>query len=84
VPKFYLKGFMDRQQVLWVYEKGQNAPRASTPKKEGHRENYYTFTDRGTPDDSTEKMLSKAESMVAPSLPRSRNLAIRSSRVQDE
>ena len=62
VPKFYLKGFMDRQQVLWVYEKGQNAPRASNPKQEGHRENYYTFTDRDTPDDSTEKMLSKAES----------------------
>ena len=73
VPKFYLKGFMDRQQVLWVYEKGQNAPRPSNAKKEGHRENYYTFTDRGTPDDSTEKMLSKAESMVAPTIKKLRN-----------
>jgi len=68
VPEFYLKGFMDKKHVLWVYEKGTNAPRPSTPKQEGHRENYYTFTDRGYADDSAEKMLSRAESMVAPTI----------------
>jgi hypothetical protein len=64
---------MDQQHVLWVYEKSKTAPRASTPRKEGHRENYYTFTDRGFPDDSPEKILSKAESMVAPTIKRLRN-----------
>lgn len=59
---------MDRCKALWVYEKGKNAPKASTPKQEGHRENYYTFTDRGFQDDSAEKMLSRAESLVAPTI----------------
>src|ERR1017187_366861 len=66
VPKFYLKGFTDKNKKLWVYEKGSNAPRESTPKSEGNIENYYTFTDRGYPDDQAEKMLARAESTVAP------------------
>jgi hypothetical protein len=82
VPKFYLKGFTDKQGSLWVYEKGTNAPRESTPKKEGHRENYYTFTDRGFPDDSTEKMLSKVESMVAPVMKKLANPLFKMSEVQ--
>src|ERR1700732_4798211 len=66
VPKFYLKGFTGSSKKLWVYEKGCNAPRESTPKHEGHLENYYTFTDRGYPDDQAEKMLAKVESAIAP------------------
>ena len=68
MPKFYLKGFADKQGMLWVYEKGKNAPRASKPKAEANRENYYVFTDRGTPDDGAEKLLSKVESIVAPTI----------------
>jgi hypothetical protein len=65
VPKFYLKGFTDKRGALWVYEHGVNAPRQSKPKHQGHRANYYTFDDRGQPDASTEKVLSRAESVVA-------------------
>jgi hypothetical protein len=66
VPKFYLKGFTDKNKRLWVYEKGANAPRESTPKSEGNIENYYTFTDRGYPNDQAERMLARAESAMAP------------------
>jgi hypothetical protein len=66
IPKFYLKGFMDKDHELWVYEKNATAPRRSTPKMEGHRENYYTFDDFGLPDSSTERMLSRTESLAAP------------------
>jgi hypothetical protein len=68
VPKFYLKGFTDKNGSLWVYEKGRNAPRESSPKAEGNQENYYVFSDRGYPDDSAEKVFSKAESVVAPTI----------------
>jgi hypothetical protein len=68
VPKFYLKGFTDQKKSLWVYEYGRNAPRESDPKHEGHRPNYYTFADRGQPDDSAEKLLSRIESIVAPTI----------------
>jgi hypothetical protein len=66
VPKFYLKGFTDNSKRLWVYEKGSNAPRESTPKNEGNIENYYTFADRGHPDDQAEKMLARVECAIAP------------------
>src|SRR5947209_17314037 len=39
LPRFYLKGFTEKKQ-LWVYEKGK-PPRASKPKYEAQRENYY-------------------------------------------
>lgn len=68
VPRFYLKGFTDKKGSLWVYEHGKNAPRESDPKREGHRQNYYTFADRGHPDDSAEKLLSRVESVVAPTI----------------
>jgi hypothetical protein len=68
VPKFYLKGFTGDKGALWVYEKGKNKPRESKPKNEGHRENYYSFADRGCLDDSTEKILSRTESIVAPTI----------------
>jgi hypothetical protein len=72
VPRFYLKGFTDKQRKLWVYEQAK-ALRPSKPKDEAHRENYYVFTDRGYPDDQVEKLLSKAESLVAPVICKLRN-----------
>lgn len=66
VPRFYLNGFRDKNGVLWVYEKGAVGPQASTPKKEGSREDYYIFTELGERDDSTEHMLGTIENMVAP------------------
>ncbi len=68
VPKFYLKGFMGKQRKLWVHEKGQNAPRESTPKHEGHRANYYVYTDRGYPDDQAERLLQRTETIVSPTI----------------
>jgi len=66
VPEFYLKGFTERKHTLWVYEKGLSCPRSSTPRQEGSIRNYYRFDDIGVPDDSVEKMLGKAESLVSP------------------
>ena len=63
--KFYLKGFTDPQKTLWVYEKGKPS-RASKPKDEAHRENYYTYEDKGYQDTTIERSLSKSESIVAP------------------
>lgn len=40
VPKFYLKGFTGRNGVLSVHER-HKPPRASKPKDEANRENYY-------------------------------------------
>jgi hypothetical protein len=77
IPKFYLKGFTDKEGSLWVYENGKTAPRRSTTKHEGHRENYYVFEDRGFPDDSTEKMLSRVESVVAPTIKKLANSQFR-------
>jgi hypothetical protein len=68
VPRFYLNRFTDRSRTLWVYEHGQEKARASTPKREGHRENYYTFTDLGYPNDAAETMLAKIETIVAPTM----------------
>lgn len=68
IPKFYLKGFTDKDGVLWVYEKGKNAPRNSTPKNEACLDNYYTFTDRGYADSGTETILGKIESHIAPTV----------------
>lgn len=65
VPKFYLKGFTDKDGSVWVYEKGK-PPRESSPKKEANREEYYTFDDRGYADSHIEVALSHAESIVAP------------------
>ena len=65
IPKFYLKGFMDEKKQLWVLEK-RKAPRASRPKEEAHRPDFYTFTDRGSRDESAEQALCLAENTVAP------------------
>lgn len=72
IPRFYLKGFTESKQ-LWVYEKGK-APRASKPKDEAQRDNYYMVHDAaGHGPDSVERMLSKIESIVAPTFRRLAN-----------
>jgi hypothetical protein len=80
VPKLYLKGFADNG-ILWVHEKGK-APRKSKPKDEAHRDNYYSHSDRGYVDDSVEKMLGKAESLVAPVIRKLANPQFRMSPIQ--
>jgi len=65
IPKFYLKGFTDKVRTLWVYEKF-NAMRASTPKKEAHRADYYTHAEDGQRDETAENMLKVVESCAAP------------------
>lgn len=64
IPRFYLKGFTDREGVLWVYEKFK-APRASKPKEEAHRPDYYTHADAGERDETAENLLKGIESRVA-------------------
>jgi len=66
LPRFYLKGFMDAQKQLWVYERGQTAPKPSKPKYEGHRLNYYAIEQDENRTNQVEDMFSRVESMVAP------------------
>jgi len=65
IPKFYLKGFTDKQGSLWVYEKFKPL-RESKPKKEAHRPDYYTHAEKGERDETAEDLLKKVESQVAP------------------
>src|SRR5690349_313567 len=67
IPKLYLKGFTDKNGVLWVYEKFKPI-RASTPRDEAHRPDYYTHSETGERDESVEGVLEKVESRVAPVL----------------
>ncbi len=65
IPKFYLKGFTDREHQLWVFEKFKPM-RASKPKQEAHRPDYYTHSEEGQRDETAENILKEAESRVAP------------------
>jgi Protein of unknown function (DUF4238) len=51
IPKFYLKGFTDKQGKLWVCEKFKPV-RDSKPKLEAHRPDYYTHADWGERDET--------------------------------
>ncbi|MGB9075133.1 MAG: DUF4238 domain-containing protein [Terriglobales bacterium] len=64
VPKFYLKGFTDQFGVLWVCEKFKPI-RASKPKKEAHRPDYYTHAEQGERDETAEDNFKIVESRVA-------------------
>jgi hypothetical protein len=65
IPKFYLKGFTDEQKRLWVCEKFKPI-RASKPKDEAHRPDYYTHAEQGERDETAEDILKQAESRAAP------------------
>ena len=65
VPRFYLKGFTDKHGVLWVYERFK-PKRASKPKHEAHRPDYYTHAEHGFRDESAEAELRKMESLAGP------------------
>lgn len=65
IPKFYLKGFTDKQRNLWVCEKFKPI-RASKPKHEAHRPDYYTHAEEGQRDETAENILKEVESRVAP------------------
>jgi hypothetical protein len=65
IPKFYLKGFTDKQGALWVYEKFKPL-RESRPKHEAHRPDYYTHAEDGKRDETAEDVLKATESQVAP------------------
>ncbi len=56
---------MDKSRVLWVYERFK-PKRASKPKREAHRPNYYTHDEQGTRDETAEDVLKKIESMAGP------------------
>jgi len=65
IPKFYLKGFTDRQKRLWVCEKFKPI-RDSKPKDEAHRPDYYTLTEQGHRNEIAEDILKRVESKAAP------------------
>lgn len=65
IPKFYLKGFTDKQGKLWVCEKFR-ALRESRPKHEAHRPDYYTHAEQGERDETAEETLEEIESRAAP------------------
>ncbi len=64
IPESYLKGFTDRNRVLWVCEKSKEL-RPSRPKDEAKKLDYYTDTKDGTRDETAEKALSAIESQAA-------------------
>lgn len=65
VPRFYLKGFTDKNKVLWVCEKFKPI-RPSKPKCEAHRPDYYTVLRNGERDERGEAILKDVESKAAP------------------
>jgi Protein of unknown function (DUF4238) len=65
IPKFYLKGFADKEGVLWVCEKFKPI-RASKPKHEANRPDYYTLAKKDGRDDTAENLLQDIESRAAP------------------
>jgi hypothetical protein len=65
IPKFYLKGFTDKQGRLWVCEKFKPV-RTSKPKHEAHRPDYYTHAEQGERDETAEDTLEEIESRAAP------------------
>src|SRR5580692_8930814 len=65
IPKFYLKGFTDKQGRLWVCERFKGI-RASKPKKEAHRPDYYTVSEEGQRNETAEDILKDVESRAAP------------------
>lgn len=65
IPKFYLKGFTDREKRLWVCERFKPI-RDSKPKDEAHRPDYYTHAEQGQRDETAEDILKQVESKAAP------------------
>ena len=65
IPKFYLKGFTNKQGCLWVCEKFTPI-RESTPTCEAHRPDYYTHDENGERDETAENILQEIESRAAP------------------
>ena len=65
IPRFYLKGFTDKQGKLWVCERFKSI-RDSKPKKEAHRPDYYTVSDEGCRNETAEDILKQVESKAAP------------------
>lgn len=65
IPRFYLKGFTDKQGKLWVFEKFKPT-RESKPKQEAHRPDYYTHAEQGQRDETAEGTLEGIESRAAP------------------
>jgi hypothetical protein len=65
IPRFYLKGFTDRDGALWVYERFKPL-RESKPKYEAQKPDYYTDVDDGQRDETAEGTLQEIESRAAP------------------
>jgi uncharacterized protein DUF4238 len=65
IPNFYLKGFTDRQKILWVCERFKPI-RNSKPKDEAHRPDYYAVAEQGRRNDTAEDILAQVESKAAP------------------
>src|ERR1700747_3225075 len=65
IPKFYLKGFTDKEGTLWVCEKFKPI-RPSKPKNEANRPDYYSHSEKGERDETAEDVLKDVESQSAP------------------
>jgi hypothetical protein len=65
IPNFYLKGFTDKSKNLWVYERHKPL-RASKPKKEANRPDYYALNESTEHHDAVEGALARIESVAAP------------------
>jgi hypothetical protein len=72
IPRFYLSGFCDagvlardKEEVIWVYEKGKDVLRSS-PENEARQRDYYTFVQNGSRNVEIEAWLGNLEALVAP------------------
>ena len=76
IPKFYLKGFTDRQGKLWVCEKFKPI-RASKPKTEApHAPTDHTHAERGERDETAEDILEEVGVEGRTDRPQTRKSAI--------
>jgi hypothetical protein len=64
IPNLYLKGFTDKEGILWVCEKFKPI-RPSKPKCEANRPDYYTHSEKGGRDETAEDVLKGVESRAA-------------------
>lgn len=69
VSRFYLESFADAQGLLWTHDSKQRQLRQTNPENTGFESNIYSPIDEnGDRFDGIEELLSKIESLAAPTL----------------
>lgn len=67
VPSFYLKGFTDTDELIWVYDRKDKVYRKLKTEDVAVQKHYYTFTEKGGEKNyEIEEYFSKVESLAKP------------------